>query len=153
MVTLMARGTTIDDLPIETSVFWATAQEYINYPEQIKEAAALLPFTEITVATPVYDHLATLFEQHKRAPTWALFTPPKDCSFRSHRLFRHHIIQDLDPQEQMDKYYSLVDSFYEEQRAFCPISAEKMLSLFETLEMLNKLLTDVRTKILRHRKS
>lgn len=148
----MARGVTIDNLPIDASVYWAIAQNS-HHSQEVREAALFLSSTQIVVSEPVYDHLTLLFGQHEKARTWALFESPDIPFFRAHGLFGHSIIEGIDPTSLSEICHACIESLYENQKPTCPISCEKVLALFETLEQLNELLTTMRAKILQHRKS
>jgi hypothetical protein len=149
----MPQAITIDDFPIETSVQWAEGQNYVEHIAELKNALSILHQTEITVATPTYDHLTLLFEQHKKAPTWASFEPPLHFLHQSNRFFHQTVISDINPTMLLESYELHIDALQEQGVSLPAEPHQYLLHLLETLESLNVLLSEIRAQVLRHRKA
>ena len=147
----MADALTIDNLPIETSVYWAEAQESLERT-YIDDSKYILYQTEITVSEPKYDHLALLFEQNKKAPTWASFLPPLNFYKQSNRFFGKNVMPDIDPSPLLEKYQEEIERIQAIPLNFSFESSERLFEFLEVLESLNTLLWDIRSRMLQYRK-
>lgn len=95
----MVEPRTIDDLGIETSVRWASDQEFLD-KTIIQESAHISKQTEIDVYEPFYrSEFDLIFETKERHKQWAAFFPPSGYSFQKMRLFMHQIIPSLGTEE------------------------------------------------------
>jgi hypothetical protein len=147
----MTEALTIDNLPIETSVQWAESQEYLER-KYIDDTKYIRYQTDISVVEPKYEHLTLLFEQNKKAPTWASFPPPPSFSMQSTRLFYQDLIPDLDPLSLIERCQETIENGATALSSTLLDSSHRLLGCLETLETLNKLLWEIRSKILQYRK-
>lgn len=147
----MADAITIDNLPIETSVHWAQAQEGLERA-YFQDSLHILYQTEIAVAEPKYDQLVLLFEQNKKAPTWAGFSPPLNFYKQSNRFFYKNLVPNVDPSSLIEKYALELERLQTASFYFPPESSEKLSDFLEVLETLNALLWEIRSRMLQYRK-
>lgn len=147
----MADAITIDNLPFETSVQWAQSQECLE-KKYVDDSIYVLYQTEIAVSEPKYDHVCLLFEQNKKAPTWASFLPPLNFHKQSNRFFHKNLMPDVDPSPLIEKYQQEIERMHTLDLHIPPEASEKLLEFLEELETLNALLWDIRSRILQYRK-
>jgi len=148
----MPKAVTIDDFPFEKSVDWGKSPPPTTHTRQTEEALSLLSITEVLVTTPLYDCLTRLFEQNKKAPTWAFFTPPARFYEQENRFFYHTLIQGINPSLLLERYESQIDGLHRQGVFVCPKVSQTLLTICETLDWLNTLLEDIRAKLLRFNK-
>ena len=147
----MPDAITIDSFPIETSVQWAESQEYLER-KYIDDTKYILYQTDISVTEPKYDHLVLLFEQNKKAPTWASFSPPINFYKQSARFFHKNLLPGVDPLPLIERYHEEIEKIQAIQLNIPPEASERLLGFLEALEFLNGLLLEIRSKILQYRK-
>lgn len=148
----MPQAITIDNFPVEASIHWAKSQNEVRPSQEAQEAKTLLPLTEIVVSTPSYDHLTLLFEENKRAPTWAFLLPPPYFYQQSNRFFQQTLMKGVNASLLIERYQAHIDILHEQGLSLCPVASQKVLRLFELLESLDTLLGEIRSKMLMHRK-
>jgi len=95
----MTEPRTIDNLGVETSVRWATDQEFLD-KALIQEAPRVSRQTEIDIYSPFYkSEFDLVFETKKRHQQWAAFFAPPGYSTQRMRIFLHQVIPSLGTEE------------------------------------------------------
>ena len=97
----MPEPRTIDNLGVETSVRWASDQEFLEKaPLNIKEARPVSDQVKIEVCLPSQSSkFNDLFEIQNRHRSWADFTPPEGYNSQKKLLFTHQVIPSLGTEE------------------------------------------------------
>lgn len=91
----MAEPRTIDNLGVETSVRWATDQEFLD-SSLVKESPLVAKQTTVDVYTPFFkSEFDLIFETKKRHQQWAAFFAPPGYTTQKMRLFLHQVIPSL----------------------------------------------------------
>lgn len=116
----MVEPRTIDDLGVETSVRWATDQEYLD-KTITKESPFVSRQTTVDVSSPFFkSEFDLLFEVKQRYQHWANFFAPKEYMEQKMRLFTFQVIPSLGSEElqlaQMQKIKDKLASSIKERK-------------------------------------
>lgn len=147
----MPEAITIDNLPIETSVQWAEAQESIDR-KYVDETPQISTRTEILVNQPKLPSLDQLFETKKKAPTWAFFIEPEHFRSQSNRFFKQSIIPNTVSEEYLDRLEEIAQDIKAKAKAEDFKNCEVLKSFFKVSSELDKMLTEIRSRVLQFRK-
>jgi hypothetical protein len=172
---------TIDSLDISVHKRYAIDQESLD-TVYIHEPQLIAPHSKITGTSSIYSSKwEELLEVHKRSTTWANFEPPHGYFHQSNRFFSHCLLPDLytgihqDQKENEEALVSIGEIFAEKkqkkiskQELFDLISLEKssdplyalgvendkknIVSLLESIEKINKMLSDIHARKLQFQK-
>ncbi|MBM3207180.1 MAG: hypothetical protein FJZ57_01040 [Chlamydiae bacterium] len=172
---------TIASLDITAHKRYAVDQEMLD-PTFIIEPQFIAPHSEITGTSSIYaSKWEELFEIHKRSTTWAHFEPPPSYFHQSNRFFSYCLLpnfyvemseekteEDTSPQSLSEIFADKKLKKISKQELIDLISLNKtsdyanslslendkqiILSLLDSIEIINKMISQVHSKKLQYQK-
>jgi len=162
---------TIDKFDIKVHERYAKDQEKLD-PGFIKDAHTIPPHSEITGTSIIYaSKWEELFETQMRNISWAAFPPPPKFTIQARRFFSHRIIpsihlgdetadeeeqqkQDEEREKEQKNLFEAILEVGKEKKTTIHTEKERtvVLSLLDSIKMLNKLLAIINARKLQYQK-